>query len=117
MVVTGSADFQGDVVVDIGGTANIANANIGFASVTAEVVGTSTVGFLSATDANIGVATVGLLSATDAEIEDLEVNTFRAGIATVGFGSFGTDPGEGALYVTGINTFVGFTTFTGEVLY
>jgi hypothetical protein len=115
LVVTGSADFQGDVVVDIGGTANIANANIGFASVTEEVVGTSTVGFLSATDANIGVATVGLLSATDAEIEDLEVNTFRAGIATVGFGSFGTDSSEGALYVTGINTFVGFTTFTGEV--
>lgn len=115
LVVTGSADFQGDVVVDIGGTANITNANIGFASVTEEVVGTSTVGFLSATDANIGVATVGLLSATDAEIEDLEVNTFRAGIATVGFGSFGTDPNEGSLYVTGINTFVGFTTFTGEV--
>ncbi len=115
LIVTGSADFQGDVVVDIGGTANITNANIGFASITEQVVGTSTVGFLSATDANIGVATVGLVSATEAEIEDLEVNTFRAGIATVGFGSFGTDPGEGALYVTGINTFVGFTTFTGEV--
>ena len=115
LVVTGSADFQGDVVVDIGGTANIANANIGFASITQEVVGTSTVGFLSATDANIGVATVGLVSATEGQILDLEANTVRAGIATVGFASIGTDPSKGALYVTGINTFVGFTTFVGPV--
>ena len=115
LVVTGSADFQGDVVVDIGGTANIANANIGFASISNEVVGTSTVGFLSVTDANVGVVTVGIISATEVDIDDLEVNTARIGVATVGFGSFGTDPSAGALYVTGINTFVGFTTFTGEV--
>ena len=115
LVVTGSADFQGDVVVDIGGTANIANANIGFASVTEEVVGTSTVGFLSATNANVGVVTVGIISATEVDIDDLEVNTARIGVATVGFGSFGTNQNAGALYVTGINTFIGFTTFTGEV--
>ncbi len=115
LIVTESADFQGDVVVDIGGTANIANANIGVASIGQEVVGTSTVGFLSATNALVGVATVGFVSATEVVIEDLEVGTFRAGIATVGFGSFGTDADEGALFVTGINTFIGFTTFTGEV--
>ena len=115
LVVTESADFQGDVVVDIGGTANIANANIGVASIGQEVVGTSTVGFLSVTDATVGVVTVGVVSATEVDIDDLEANTANIGVATVGFGSFGTDPTKGALFVTGINTFIGFTTFTGEV--
>ena len=116
LVVTNSADFQGDVVVDIGGTANINNANIGFASVTEEVVGTSTVGFLSATDANIGVATVGLLSATSAEVEDLDVATARIGVSTTGYAVIGVgSTGGGALSVTGVSTFVGFTTFTGDL--
>ena len=116
LVVTNSADFQGDVVVDIGGTANINNANIGFASITQQVVGTSTVGFLSATDANIGVATVGLVSATDIEVEDLEVNTARIGVSTTGYAVIGTGATtDGALKVTGVSTFIGFTTYSGDV--
>ena len=65
--------------------------------------------------AQIGVATVGLLSATDIEAVDLEVSTSRTGIATVGFASVGVDTTSPALYVVGVNTFIGFTTFTGDV--
>ena len=116
LVVTNSADFQGDVVVDIGGTANINNANITFANIAEEVVGTSTVGFLDATDANIGVATVGLVSATSAEIDDLDVATARIGVSTTGYAEIGIGATtDRALLVTGVSTFIGFTTFSGDV--
>ena len=111
LVVSGSADFEGDVVVSIGGTANIGEGNIGFGSIANLDAGIGTVGLLSATGANIGVATVGLVSATDIEVDDLSAGAANLGVATVGFASIGPD----GLFVSGITTLAGFTTTQGSL--
>ena len=115
LVVSGSADFEGDVVVDIGGTANIGEGNIGFGSIANLNTGVGTVGLLSATGANIGVATVGLVSATDIEVDNLDGASANLGVATIGFASIGPGGNNPALFVSGVTTLSGFTTTKGSV--
>lgn len=62
-----------------------------------------------------GVASVGLASITRAEITSLDAYETNVAISTIGFAEIGTGLGDGALLVTGINTFIGFTTFLGDV--
>ena len=112
--VTGFSTFSSDV--DINSTAFIDR----------EIVGISTIDNLTF---NIGVGTdleveklrVGVLTAnvgvvTTLNVEESDTNRANIGIATVGFTSIGTgSTTEGAMFVVGVNTFIGFTTFTGNV--
>lgn len=113
LTVTGIATFEGPVFIDdtifinqeVTGvsTVNRLEFNVG--------VGTElTVGF-----ASVGVATIGLASVTNLEVTDAEVFQSRIGVATVGFASVGVGTEDGGLFVVGVNTFIGFTTFTGDV--
>ena len=113
LLVTGVTTFQGIVNID----------DIVFTDL--EVVGVSSVNQLffnvgvgtelrvddlTAGIATVGLASVSLLQATtinafEAEIEELTADTAAVGV----------DSTSSALFVTGINTFIGFTTFTGDV--
>ena len=65
----------------------------------------------------IGIASVGLASITNLEVTTIKafeqfVDESTLGIASIGVSTDVTSP---ALYVSGINTFIGFSTFTGDV--
>ena len=113
LTVTGITTFEG--VVNIEDVAFINAEVTGIASIgTLEFnvgIGTS----LAVTDLQVGVASVGLASVTKLEATTIEAFETLVGTSTVGFASVGIDTLSGALYVTGINTFIGFTTFTGDV--
>ena len=70
-----------------------------------EATGVSTFNDTNAQTSQIGVATVGFATITDAFI----------GVSTVEYARIGVGTEDRALYVSGVSTFVGFTTFTGDV--
>ena len=62
-----------------------------------------------------GIATIGLASVTRLEATSIDAYETNVAISTVGFAEVGTALGESALLVTGISSFVGFVTVTGEI--
>lgn len=112
--VVGPATFQGKVTIE------------DFAFINQEVTGISSINILkfnvgigtslTVQDSITGVATVGFLSATDIQSQTLLVREEVVGFSTIGFASIGVgNTQSSAMYVVGVNTFIGFTTFTGDV--
>ena len=113
LLVTGVTTFQGVVNID----------DIVFTDL--EVVGVSSVNELffnvgvgtelRVDDLTAGIATVGLASIS--LLEATTINAFEGDFAelTSEIATIGVDSTSSALFVTGINTFIGFTTFTGDV--
>ena len=85
----------------IGVGLSLGNLDVGVATALSLDVGIATIGFASITDANVS----GALTVTKVDVENIEIDTATVGILTVGTG----------LSVTGVSTFVGLVTVTGEV--
>ena len=114
LTVETTGTYEQDLIVE--GTAFINDGIIIGVSTIQDLVFNSGVGTnLVLETATTGISTIGLASITRAEVTSLDVYETNVGLSTIGFATIGTGINDGALYVVGVNTFVGFTTFTGDV--
>ena len=108
LTVETTGTYEQDLIVE--GTAFINDGIIIGVSTIQDLVFNSGVGTnLVLETATTGISTIGLASITRAEVTSLDVYETNVGLSTIGFATIGTGINDGALYVVGVNTFVGFS--------